>query len=1286
MASKKIKGITVQIGGDTSGLTKALTEADKSLAATQKELNEVQKAMKFNPESTELMAQKQKLLSDAIKETSDKLKALEDNQEKARKAFEANADYERKYAPLKEAIDKASASLKELKAKQEEAKKQFEAGNISAEDYEKVKQETKNAEQALKDLKDQKKQLDSEFENGHISEEEYREYQREVERTRGQLQNLQTELRNTSITSEEVNKKITTFKDHAKEDFAAVAKAAAAITAALIAVGKKAVDVGMEFDSSMSQVAATMGYSVEEINTKGSEAQQTFQKLRDTALALGKSTSKSANEASEALNYMALAGYDAETAIAMLPKVLDLSSAGEIELAKASDMVTDAQSALGLSIEDTEKLIDQMARTASKSNTSVEQLGEGILNIGATAKDMKGGTKELTEVLGLLADNGIKGAEGGTKLRNILLKLEAPTDKAAAKLEELGVKAYDSDGKLRSMQDIFTDLNTAMADMTEQDKSLAKATIFNARDLGAVNALLNTTSDRWNELGDAIEDSTGAAHDMAEVQLDNLAGDITLFKSAVEGAEITISDRLTPTLRDMVQFGTEAVGKLSDGFGRGGLSGAVAAAHKIIADDLSEQATLIFGVETAVESLVAAYATYKGVTLFMEGVEALKAMTTWLQTATVETEALNTAQAANPLGMIAALAVGAATAVKNLIDIQTDLMDEVNSSYDLLSDKQKEVVDNAKEVQQTISASRDEYEKTQQTIDDQVESYQLMADKLYELNDAQVMNSDVRKQMKVYADKLKGAIKGLNIEIDTETGRLKTQKSVVDDLIGSYEKQAKAQAAQRHLTELYDQQIEAEIARKNALNEVTAAEQELYDLVEKRNMAARALNDTLAETEGKWTKTEEQIDKENRLREAFENAEAAVSAQNDRLGDLRGAFVNISGDLTKVNGEIETTKEMADELSDSVTEAADETQEGFDKIAEGSAEMAEAVVTNLDISEKVEEYTGKIEQLISEYESKLNARTGTLQNWFELNATVSGDEANFNSLSTTLDKQITDMKQWSADIKKLEDEGINQNFLDKLKDAGPQSQQFISAILSVSPEQRKAYADKWDEAYQGAANTARKQLEGMRKETETQISVMLKEIEEMSPEFAATFKGLADSAIDGYILKIKERLPELKKWGAEIGKETMDGEKEETKTESPSKEWAKLGDYAVEGYEKGIEDNMSKAVNAAKDMADKAMNATKQVSASSTGASISTASTAVKAAAEAQTAAAAQAVPTISAADIAKAVKESLSDLMAGDFNESILLDSDQIAQRTYKKIDILIGEDANFETRGYAR
>lgn len=1284
--AKKIKGITVQIGGDTSGLTKALSDADKSLAATQKEINEVQKGLKLDPSNVTLVEQKQKLLTQAIADTSSKLKALEDNADKAKKALAANAEWERQFKPLKEQIDKAKESLSKLKAEQEEAKKKFEAGEISAEDFDKVKAKTQEAREALKKLEDQKAELNKQFADGHISEEEYRAYQREVENTRSQLQGLQTELRNTSTVTEEQKKKITDFGTHAKESFAAVVKAAAAITAALVAIGKKAVEVGTEFDSAMSQVAATMGYSVEAINTEGTEANKTFMQLRDYAQAMGKSTAFSANEAAQALNYMALAGYDAEKSIAMLPKVLDLASSGSIELAKASDMVTDAQSALGLSIEDTEKLIDQMARTASKSNTSVEQLGEAILTIGATAKDMKGGTEELAEVLGLLADNGIKGAEGGTKLRNILLKLEAPTDKAAAKLEELGVKAYDSDGKLRSMEDIFGDLNDAMADMTEQDKSLAKATIFNARDLGAVNALLNTTKARWNELGEAIEDSAGAAHDMAEVQLDNLAGDVTLFKSALEGAEITISDKLNPKLRETVQFGTEMVSRLADGFGQGGLAGAVEQAHKVIAEQLGEEAKLVFGIEAAVEAAAAAFITYKSAMLLAEGIEALKTVNLLLKEGKTLTEALNAAQMANPYVLIATLAIGAATAVKKLIDIETDLIDEASNSYDLLDDKQKEIADNAKKAASTFSESRAEYKKNREAIDEQTESYRLMADKLYELNEAEVMNSDVRKQMRIYVDKLNGAIKGLNIEIDGETGRLKTQKETVDALIDSYDKQAKAQAAQQHLTDLYDQQISAEIARKNALEAVTEAEKKLLDLTEKKNIAARAYNDAVAS----FDDTNVQISTEHidELKERYEAATKAVQDQKDRLGELRASYSAAGETMRGVQEDIDSTKNTISESEEQFGVLVDVMQTGFDVIAKGSEEMANSVeISSEELAEKLETTTSKIEELINAYESKLASRTGTLQSWFEVNATVSGEEASFTALSTALSKQISSFDKWKDDIARLEKEGINENFLDKLKDAGPQSQELVSALLSVSPEQRNAYAGAWDEAYQSAADVAKTQLEGMRKETETQISTMLSEIETLSPEFAATFAGLADSAVDGYIEKIKERLPELKEWGKAIGSETMEGEKEETDSHSPSRKWAELADNDIDGYVNEFKRRMSDAVSAARKMADDAMNAASRLFGGNIKTDIKGANAAAQAAATTQNAVkTTAAAPTINAGDIAKAVSDSLQELVSGDFTEEITLDSDVLARKTYKKIDILIGRDTTFGMRGYAK
>lgn len=351
--------------------------------------------------------------------------------------------------------------------------------------------------------------------------------------------------------------------------------AIAATTAAVIGLGKSSVEAGAQFDSAMSQVAATMGYSLEEMNKEGSEAQETFNTLREFAQEMGSSTAFSASEAAEALNYMALAGYDAGTSMDMLPTVLNLAAAGGLDLASASDMVTDAQSALGLSLDDTATMVDQMATASSKSNTSVGQLGEAFLTIGANAKSLSGGTQELSTALGILADNGIKGAEGGTHLRNILLAMNPTTKAAKEAWDELGVSAYDADGNLRPLQDTFADLNSAMDGMTDQEKSDIISKMFNKTDLASVNALLSTSSERWNELSSAIGESAGSAEAMAQVQLDNLNGDITLFQSALEGAKIAISDELTPTLREFVQFGSNGLSSLTEAFKKNGLSGAM---------------------------------------------------------------------------------------------------------------------------------------------------------------------------------------------------------------------------------------------------------------------------------------------------------------------------------------------------------------------------------------------------------------------------------------------------------------------------------------------------------------------------------------------------------------------------------------------------------------------------------------------------------------------------------------------------------------------------------------
>lgn len=354
---------------------------------------------------------------------------------------------------------------------------------------------------------------------------------------------------------------------------------------------KASVGVGMSFDSAMSQVAATMGMTTDDMQNQVGEVDLAWGhftgNLRDFAKEMGKNTAFSATQAAEALNYMALAGYDAQTSMQMLPTVLNLAASGGMELANASDMITDTQTALGLSIERTTQLVDQMAKTASSSNTSVAQLGSAMLTVGGNAKSLQGGMiqledgttatydgiTELNAALGILADNGTKASEGGTALRNILSALSS--DKFKKTFDEMGVSAYNSEGKMRSLKDIFADMNVAMTGMTDQQRTSIIQDVFNERDKKNVLAFLDTSMDRWDDLTSKIMDAEGAANAMANTQLDNLNGALTIFKSALEGAQIALSDRLSPELAKFVKLGTDQLSGITQAFESGGFVGAL---------------------------------------------------------------------------------------------------------------------------------------------------------------------------------------------------------------------------------------------------------------------------------------------------------------------------------------------------------------------------------------------------------------------------------------------------------------------------------------------------------------------------------------------------------------------------------------------------------------------------------------------------------------------------------------------------------------------------------------
>lgn len=322
----------------------------------------------------------------------------------------------------------------------------------------------------------------------------------------------------------------------------------AAIGTAVVAAFKSCVSEGMEFDSAMSQLAATMGVTTDEIGD-----------LRDVAQEMGATTAFSATEAAEGLNILAMAGLSAEEQTAVLGDVLNLASAGALSLEDAASYVTGTIKGFGSSMDDASYYADLMAKGATLANTDVNGLGEALSQSAATASSYGQTADSVTLSLLKLAEQNVTGSEAATALNRAMADLYTPTDSAKTALEELGVACYDESGAARDFNDIVDELSGALAGMDDEQANAYKSTIFTTQGLSAFNKMCATSTDKTDEFKTALADIGGSAAQQAETQLDNLAGDITLFQSAVSGLKIAVSDGLTPALRGIVQVGTGVV-------------------------------------------------------------------------------------------------------------------------------------------------------------------------------------------------------------------------------------------------------------------------------------------------------------------------------------------------------------------------------------------------------------------------------------------------------------------------------------------------------------------------------------------------------------------------------------------------------------------------------------------------------------------------------------------------------------------------------------------------------
>lgn len=322
------------------------------------------------------------------------------------------------------------------------------------------------------------------------------------------------------------------------------------LTLPLVGVATASVGVASKFESAMSQVAATMGITSEQIKNGNKD----FENLQKTALNMGATTKYTASEAAEGLNILAQAGLSADESIKAIPTVLSLASAGAMSLDSAATYVTASVKGFGDSMDNAQKYADLMAKGATLANTDVRGLGEALSGVSATANNYKQSVDSTTLSLLRLAEQNITGGEASTMLARAMADIYTPTSTAQKALDKLGISAYDSSGKARDFNDVVDELSKAFAGMSDEEANATKNQVFTTYGMNAFNKMTAATTETVDKFKTGLKDATGSAAQQAETQLDNLKGSLTLLQSALEGAGIVIGQRLTPYIRKLADF------------------------------------------------------------------------------------------------------------------------------------------------------------------------------------------------------------------------------------------------------------------------------------------------------------------------------------------------------------------------------------------------------------------------------------------------------------------------------------------------------------------------------------------------------------------------------------------------------------------------------------------------------------------------------------------------------------------------------------------------------------
>lgn len=662
MSNKLIRGLTIQLGAETTKLDKALKDAESRTRSACGELRQINSILKSGGDSAEMWKQKQEVLTTAIESSREKLKAMQTAQKSISDQLRDGNIDKGAYDKFKQDVEKAQNKLAKLKAEQTEIEKKFDNKEIDQEAYDKFRRKVENAEKKVKDLRIAEKGLEESVRIGDVSEDAYREFRRELERTEANVRNFSNQLgeakshlKGTGDEAQDTADDVKELGDNAEK------VSSGGISSMTVALGNLAADgirkaatelknfttdvieTGTEFDAGISKVGAISGASAEDM-----------EKLREKAKEMGASTKFTAAESAEALEYMAMAGWKTEDMLSGISGIMDLAAASGEDLGTTSDIVTDALTAFGLTAADSGHFADVLAAASSNANTNVSMMGETFKYVAPVAGTLNYSIEDMAEAIGLMANSGIKSSQAGTALRSIITRLSTDAGSSSKSLgalgtlvEKLGVEFYDTNGKARDFGDVIAETREAWQGLTDEEQTTYGKKIAGEEAIASWLSLMNAAPADVEKLSAAIKNCDGAASDMSSTMQDNLQGDFVLLDSAVDGMKISLADELEPEMRDIVQYITKKMPDIEDDLSKvfkvgSKLVGGAVKTLPVVVDTLEPIAPLI----TAV-----------GV-----GIGALKVA----QTAEGWMKGLNAVMSANPAVAVATGILGVSTALFEL--------------------------------------------------------------------------------------------------------------------------------------------------------------------------------------------------------------------------------------------------------------------------------------------------------------------------------------------------------------------------------------------------------------------------------------------------------------------------------------------------------------------------------------------------------------------------------------------------------------------------------------------